>query len=91
VVSIVGAYALIRLFVISLVFVSEWKKCKYFGTMLDTKEDIKRRKSLAITAASKLNNIFNNKRLTITTKTAVFKTYRIHFPVQLRNMDDNIN
>ena len=56
---------------------SEWKKCKYLGTLLDTKEDIQRRKSLAITAANKLNDIFQNKRLTITTKITVFKTYII--------------
>ena len=30
----------------------EWRKCKYLGSMFDTKEDKKRRKVLAINAAN---------------------------------------
>ena len=51
------------------------KKCKYLGSMLDTSEDIKRRKTLAIRSANNLTLIFNNKHLTIKTKTKAFTTY----------------
>lgn len=37
-----------------------WKKCKLLGTMLDTREDIKRRKTLAINAAKNLSNLFES-------------------------------
>ena len=53
----------------------DWKKCKYLGSMLDTSEDIKRRKTLAIRSANNLTLIFNNKHLTIKTKTKAFTTY----------------
>ena len=43
--------------------------------MLDTGEDIKRRKILAITAASQLKIIFNNKKLTPETKMKAFRAY----------------
>ena len=52
-----------------------WKKCKYLGSMLDTEEDIKRRKTLSITAANKLQSLFYNKKLTIQTKMLAFTTY----------------
>ena len=52
-----------------------WKKCKILGTLLDTTTDIKRRKTLAIVATQKLKYIFNNKNITITSKTATFTTY----------------
>ena len=42
----------------------EWRLCKYIGSMLDTSEDIKQRKILAITAANQLKIIFDNKKLT---------------------------
>ena len=32
----------------------EWRKCKYLGSMLDTNEDIKQRKVLAINAANRI-------------------------------------
>ena len=37
-----------------------WKKCKYLGSLLDTNEDIKRRKGLAISAYNKLEHIFKS-------------------------------
>ena len=54
----------------------EWRKCRYLGSMLDTHEDIKRRKTLSINAAINLNaTIFNNKKLSIQTKMSAFRTY----------------
>ena len=53
----------------------DWKKCKYFSSMLNTSEDIKRRKTLAIRSANNLTLIFNNKHLTIKTKIKAFTTY----------------
>ena len=42
-----------------------WKKCNILGSMLDTKEDIKRRKSLALVIAlNKLNDIWENNNKT---------------------------
>ena len=43
--------------------------------MLDTGEDIKRRKILAITAAYQLKIIFDNKKLTLETKMKAFRAY----------------
>ena len=54
---------------------SEWKKCKLLGSLLDTQEDIKRRKSLAITTANSLNHLFSNDKLTIATKMKVIDVY----------------
>ena len=42
---------------------TDWKKCKLLGTVLDTCEDIKRRKILAITAANNLSDFFENDNL----------------------------
>jgi hypothetical protein len=53
----------------------DWKKCKFLGTILDTDEDIKRRKILAINAAKNLNHLFNNKNLTTSTKMKILQTY----------------
>ena len=38
-----------------------WKECKFLGSMLDTTNDIKRRKSLALTAIENLKSIFYSK------------------------------
>ena len=43
----------------------QWKKPKLLGTLLDTEEDIKRRKILAINAANNLRRFFENDKLTI--------------------------
>ena len=40
----------------------DWNKCKILGSLLDTNEDIKRRKQLANNAMRKLQHIFNNNR-----------------------------
>ena len=39
----------------------EWKKCKLLGTLLDTENDIDRRKGLAIIAINNLKSIFEEK------------------------------
>ena len=48
-----------------------WRKCKYLGTLLDTKCDITRRKILSTEALKSLNDIWINK-LTITIKIKIF-------------------
>ena len=53
----------------------KWKTCKLLGCLLDSESDIKRRKSLAINAAIKLTKIFENNKISISTKTSAFKTY----------------
>ena len=39
----------------------DWKSCKYLGSLLDTEEDIKSRKALAIATYNKLKNILENR------------------------------
>lgn len=53
----------------------DWRKCKYLGSLLDTKLDITRRKGLAMAAYNKLNHVFKNKKITTKTKLRVFNTY----------------
>ena len=48
-----------------------WKKCKYLATLLDTHEDIKRRKFLAIESAKSLDNIWKS-NLPICLKMKIF-------------------
>ena len=47
---------------------STWQKCKLLGTILDTGEDIKRRKILDINAENNLRHLFEIKDLTINLK-----------------------
>ena len=54
---------------------NEWRKCKLLGTILDSKEDMKRRKILAITAANNLNHLFDNDKLTLATKLKIVDVY----------------
>ena len=54
---------------------NSWKKCKLLGSLLDTDEEIKRRKSLGINAANNLEHLFKNKHLTTATKMKVMDTY----------------
>ena len=53
----------------------DWKKCKYLGSLLETENDIKRRKGLAIDAFNTLNKFFANPRASITTKAKIFKAF----------------
>ena len=53
-----------------------WRDCKLLlGSLLDTQNDIKKRKVLAINAAYKLKHLFLNKDVTISVKTKFFKSY----------------
>ena len=52
-----------------------WRDCKLLGSLLDTQNDIKRRKVLAINAANKLKLLFLNKDVTVSVKTKLFKSY----------------
>ena len=52
-----------------------WKKCKCLGSLLDSEEDIKRRKGLAIDTYNKLKYIIENKKTSRRTKKRVFKAY----------------
>ena len=54
---------------------NSWKKCKYLGSHLDTEQDIKRRKSLAISTYNKMKNILENRKTSIPTKKRIFKCY----------------
>ena len=49
--------------------------CKLLGTLLNTEEDIKRRKILAINATSNLQHFFENEKLTINLKLKLVSTY----------------
>lgn len=51
---------------------SSWRKCKLLGSCLDTKEDIKRRKSLTINIMKENRSIYNSKNLSITQKVRHF-------------------
>lgn len=50
-----------------------WKMCKILGILLDTQEDIKRRKQLANNALRNLCNVFGDKTLDSPTKIRVFR------------------
>ena len=52
-----------------------WRKCKYLGTLLDTSEDIKRRKRLAREAMDKIKYISRDRRLDIDIKMRAFNAY----------------
>ena len=54
---------------------TDWKRCKYLGSLLDTEEDIKKRKTLAITTYTKLKNILESKSTSMTTKIRILKVY----------------
>ena len=54
---------------------NRWRDRKLLGSVLDTQNDIKRRKVLAIIAANKLKHLFLNKDVTISVKTKLFKSY----------------
>ena len=49
-----------------------WKKCKQLGSLLDTKEDIKRRKILSQQAIQKLQHIWQDRRTPTNTKIRIF-------------------
>ena len=53
----------------------KWKKCKCLGSILDTVNDIERRKCLAIGAMTSLEKTFKNRNLSKQTKTRIFDSY----------------
>jgi hypothetical protein len=53
----------------------DWKKFKFLGSMLETEEDIKRRKAVTNNVFSKLKHIFTNHRITLTNKIRVFNLF----------------
>ena len=54
---------------------NRWRDCKLLGSLLDTQNDIKRRKVLTINAANRLRHLFLDKDITINVKTKLFKSY----------------
>ncbi len=52
-----------------------WKKCKLLGSLLDSEEDIKRRKGLGINTYNKLKYILESRKTSKRTKSRVFKVY----------------
>ena len=54
---------------------TEWKKCKYLGSLLETEADINRRKSLAIDSYKTLEKIFKSRTISEKTKIKVFQAY----------------
>ena len=46
----------------------QWKACKYVGSLLDTQQDIKRRKSLANQSYISVKDIYRNKDISLDTK-----------------------
>ena len=53
----------------------QWKMCKFLGRLLDTEEDIRRRKILAVNAANNLCRFFENDKLTINLKLKLIEMY----------------
>ena len=52
-----------------------WKKCKYLGTLLDTENDIRRRKGIANEAMKKIRDISKDRKLDIGIKIRAFNAY----------------
>ena len=52
-----------------------WKKCKCLGSMVNTENDIKRRKGLTYDAMKKLGKLFRSHHLTIPSKCRIFEAY----------------
>ena len=51
----------------------KWQNCKYLGSLLATEKDIKRRKSLTLTAMNDLQNVWNS-RLPLNQKLRIFNS-----------------
>ena len=54
---------------------NRWRDCKLLGSLLDTQNDIKRRKVLVMNTASKLKHLFLNKNVTVNVKAKLLKSY----------------
>ena len=53
---------------------NRWRDCKLLGSLLDTQNDIKRRKVLAMNAGNTLKHLLINKDVTISVKTKLFRS-----------------
>ena len=62
-------------FVISRGGAEDWKKCKYVGSLIDTAEDIKRRKQLAMASFSQYKTILTSTKITLKTRIRLFDAY----------------
>ncbi len=54
---------------------TDWKTCKYLGSLLDTQKDITRRKTLAFVSYNDLNYIFDSNKISLKTKIRLFKSH----------------
>ena len=52
-----------------------WRKCKLLGSLLDTKEDIKRRKMISINTMKENRHVYNSKYLTLSHKIRHFTVF----------------
>ena len=53
----------------------KWRKCKYLGSLLDSNEDINRRKQLAMMAYNKLKFILDSKKTSTLLKMRIFSSF----------------
>jgi len=53
----------------------EWKKCKYLGSMLGNREDINRRKQLAMASYIKYKDTLQSNKLSLKLRCRLFKVY----------------
>ena len=54
---------------------NSWKSCKYLGSLLDTKEDLTRRKQLAHISFNNKKNILTSNRISLTMRMRVFNSF----------------
>jgi exonuclease III len=54
---------------------TDWRKCKYLGSLLGTEEDINRRKGLTIGTFNQLKRFLQSKRASMITKMRIFNAY----------------
>ena len=59
----------------SWLYETTWKKCKCLGSMIDTENDIKRKKGLTYDAMKKLGKLFRSHHLTVPSKCRIFEAY----------------
>src|SRR5437867_7832647 len=52
-----------------------WKKIKYLGSLLGTKEDIIRRKQLAMMSYNKCKNILESNKISLKVRIRLFNVY----------------
>ena len=52
-----------------------WRKCKLLGSLLDTKEDIERRKMITMSTMKENSHVYNSKYLTLSQKIRHFRVF----------------